>query len=213
MNGTGQGEGSAGENEPDRDRSAESGKRWRRLGSTLLLDRSPWFRVFADDVELPDRHRIEDFLRIDAREHALVFAITDDGHVLLVQQYKYAPDRLTLQLPAGYLEAGESPEVGARRELLEETGYAADRWQSLGGFHLDGNRGCGVAHYFLAQGARQVQESDPGDHEDLNLVTIPFDQISGLLTSGRLADLCSVAGIGLALAALRQLDSRDPGSA
>jgi len=58
-----------------------------------------------------------------------------------------------LQLPAGYLEDGEEPEACARRELLEETGYVADEWESLGAYCPDGNRGFGQAPFFLARGA------------------------------------------------------------
>src|SRR5579859_7442718 len=98
---------------------------WKRLGSRLLLDRSPWLRVFADDVELPDGRQVEGYLRVDGRDFAMVFAVTDEGTVPFVRQYKYGLDAVPLQLPAGYLEEGEAPEVCARRELLEETGFEA----------------------------------------------------------------------------------------
>src|SRR4051794_27437259 len=113
---------------------------WQRLSSTLLLDRRPWFRVFGDHVRLPSGKEIDDFLRIDSRSYAVIFAVTEDHRVLLVEGYKYGPDRVVVQLPAGYLEAGEAPEACARRELLEETGYTATHWELLGAYCPDGNR-------------------------------------------------------------------------
>ena len=89
-------------------------------------------RVYADDVLLPDGRQVEGFLRVEGRPYATIFALTDAGQVPFLRQYKYGLDRVALQLPAGYLEAGEDAEVGARRELLEETGYAAARWERLG---------------------------------------------------------------------------------
>jgi hypothetical protein len=61
---------------------------WRRRYSTLLFDRSPWLRVFRDDVELPGGRRIDAFLRLEARAVAAGFATTSDGNALFVRQFK-----------------------------------------------------------------------------------------------------------------------------
>jgi ADP-ribose pyrophosphatase len=176
---------------------------WRRLGRKLLLDRSPWLRVFADDVQLPDGRLVEGFLRVDGREYATVFALTPDRQVLFLRQYKYAPDRVTLQLPAGYLEDGEPPADGARRELLEETGYAAERWESLGTYVPDGNRGCGLAHFFLASDARPVQPPDAGDLEEASVHLLSLEEAARALTAGEMAELAPIACVALALVRLR----------
>ncbi len=176
---------------------------WRRRRATLLLDRPPWLRVFADDVELPDGREVEGFLRIESREYATVFAVTPQGHVLFLRQYKYGPDRVALQLPAGYLEPGETPDQGARRELLEETGYTASEWVYLGGYRPDGNRGFGMAHLFLAQGARAVQAPDAGDLEEATIRILSLEQAEAALTSGEMAELAPIACVALALARLR----------
>jgi ADP-ribose pyrophosphatase len=181
---------------------------WKRLGSTLLLERRPWLRVYADEVELPDGRRIDDFLRVESLEYATIFAVTEDGHALFIRQYKYGPDRVTLQLPAGYLEDGEAPEAGARRELLEETGYEAAQWESLGSYSPDGNRGFGRAHFFLARGARYVRAADPGDLEELTLHPIALADVPKLLTAGEMAETSPVACAALALVRLGRLVAR-----
>jgi ADP-ribose pyrophosphatase len=175
---------------------------WKRLSSTLLLERAPWLRVYADAVELPDGRRIEDFLRVESLEYATVFAVTEDDRALFIRQYKYGPHRVALQLPAGYLEPGEAPEAGARRELREETGYEAAHWISLGSYVPDGNRGFGRAHFFLARGARFVRPADPGDLEEIALQPIPLTDVPGLLTSGQMAETSPIACVALALARL-----------
>jgi ADP-ribose pyrophosphatase len=175
---------------------------WRRLRATLLLERDPWLRVYADDVLLPDGRQVDDYLRIESRSYATVFALTPEGRVVFLRQYKYGPDRVSLQLPAGYLEAGEEPEQGARRELLEETGYAADRWESLGAYHPDGNRGFGVAHFFLARDARAVQAPSSDDLEEPTLELVPLAACESRLTSGEMAELAPIACVALALARL-----------
>jgi ADP-ribose pyrophosphatase len=181
---------------------------WQRLSSTVLLDCLPWFRVFGDRVRLPGGKEIDRFLRIESRAYAVIFALTDDERVLLVQGYKYGPDRVTAQLPAGYLEEDETPEGCARRELLEETGYIATDWEPLGVYCPDGNRGFGRAHFFLARGAQYSRAPVLEDEEQLTVRTIPLSGIRELLLGSDLSELTAVAGIGLALARLQTVTAR-----
>ena len=72
---------------------------WRRLKASLLLQRDPWMRVYADDVLLPDGRQVEGFLRVEGRPYATIFALTDAGQVPFLRQYKYGLDRVALQTP------------------------------------------------------------------------------------------------------------------
>lgn len=172
---------------------------WTRRATRLVLDRWPWLRVHEDDVELPNGRRLDGFLRVEGRDHAEIFAITADQRVVLVRQYKPGPQRVVLQVPAGYLEADETAEACARRELLEETGYAATAWEHLGSYGVDGNRGFGTAHLFLARDVEFQQPADPGDDEDLELLQVPLAQVPALLTSGEISEVGPVACVALAL--------------
>jgi ADP-ribose pyrophosphatase len=176
---------------------------WKRLRSRLLLDRSPWLRVFADDVELPDGRQVEGYLRVDGRDFAMVFAVTDEGGVPFVRQYKYGLDGVPLQLPAGYLEDGEAPEVCARRELLEETGYDAREWLSLGSYAADGNRRYATGHFFLALHARPVRAAAAGDLGEVRLEVLPLATLDGVLGSGPMQEVSAIACVALALNRLR----------
>jgi ADP-ribose diphosphatase len=186
---------------------ASDNRAWQRLSSTLLLDRWPWFRVFGDHVRLPSGAEIDEFLRIDSRAYAVIFAVTEDERVLLVEGYKHGPDRVIVQLPAGYLEDGEAPEACARRELLEETGYTALEWELLGAYCPDGNRGFGRAYFFLARGALPGGPAELDEQEALVVRTMPLNGVRTLLTGGDLGELTAVAGIGLALARLQESES------
>jgi 8-oxo-dGTP pyrophosphatase MutT (NUDIX family) len=184
---------------------ASDNRAWQRLSSTLLLDRQPWFSVFGDRVRLPSGKEIDGFLRIDSRSYTVVFAVTDDDHVIFVEGYKYGADRVILQLPAGYIEDGEAAEACARRELLEETGYSAAEWEALGVYCPDGNRGFGRAHFFLARGARASQMAELDEMESLAVRTEPLSRVADVLLGGELGELTAAAGIGLALARLQVL--------
>lgn len=87
----------------------------------------PWLTL----VSTPDPAG-RPYYMIDLADYVAVVAITAEGRALLVRQYRPIVDRVTLELPSGHVDGGESPEDAARRELLEETGYAAGELQLLG---------------------------------------------------------------------------------
>ncbi|MEO6393754.1 MAG: NUDIX hydrolase [Pyrinomonadaceae bacterium] len=126
---------------------------WHVVRRERLVDASPWMQVWKETVRLPDGRQIDDFYTVDQPDHIMVFAVTGDDQVIGLWHYKHGSRNVNLSFPAGYVSPNEPPQDAARRELLEETGYQADDWISLGVFTVDGNRGNGRAHYFLARGA------------------------------------------------------------
>jgi ADP-ribose pyrophosphatase len=180
-------------------------KPWRTLKTRSVLDCSPWFRVVADDVLLPDGRPIENFLRIEAQDFVMIFPLADDGRVLSLRGYKHGAGRVMFQLPAGYMDrANESPLACARRELLEETGHEARDWRSLGRLSVDGNRGMGYAHFFLARGLQSVAAPNSGDLETMVVDWLTLDELRRLWRAGEFDNTAAVAIIGLALDALAE---------
>ncbi len=175
-------------------------RRWRTLARSVLLSRPPWLEVTAERVELHDGTVVEDFLQLRTRDFVMVVAWTEDDRALLVRSYKHGVRRVSLALPAGYIEPDEAAADAAKRELLEETGYAAAAWTPLGSYVVDGNYGMGTEHVFLARGARKVQEPDSGDLEEIELVLVTRGALVAALRSGEVAQLASAAAIALALA-------------
>ncbi len=179
---------------------------WITLASEDLLTRRPWLRVSMEHVRLPNGYEIYDYYKIEMPEWAQVFALTEDGHVAMIEQYKHGPGLNSLELPAGYLDPGEAPETSARRELLEETGLEASDWRYLGRYFMDGNRGCGASHIFLAQNAKQVHTPDLEDSEIIAQRRLTLDEVRAAWMGGRITNLSTIAAVGLALAALAQGD-------
>lgn len=174
---------------------------WEMLARRELLDGRPWLRVWAEDVRLPDGRVIEDFYTIEMPDYVVVIALTPDARVVIERNYKHGPRRVCLNLPAGYLDAGEDPHAAAQRELLEETGYVAEEWRPLGSFANDGNRGCGRGHFFLARGARQAAAPDSVDLEEMEIGLLPLDELAQAAFRGDVGILSIAAAIGLAVAA------------
>ena len=175
---------------------------WRTLNRNLLLDRSPWMRVYADDVELPDGQIVEGYLRLESPSYVMIIPIDHNNRIGLIRSYKRGVDAIDIQPPAGIIENEEAPILAAKRELLEELGCTADEWQPLGSYILGGNFGGGPAYFFLATGCDQIQAPDPGDLEVQQVLWLSLHEAGQHWLEGKFQQLASVAAIGLALAHL-----------
>ncbi|MFP3853651.1 MAG: NUDIX hydrolase [Anaerolineales bacterium] len=175
---------------------------WETLSSRLLLDRSPWLKVYSEDLKLPEGRIVEGYLRLRTPDFVVIVPASTDGQIGMIRSYKRGPDRIDLQPPAGMIEPGENPLSAAKRELLEEMGCKADSWRELGDYVLAGNLRGGFAYLFLAEGCRQVQPPDSGDLEAQQVLWLDRNEVTRLWRQGELAQLGSSAALGLALAHL-----------
>ena len=192
-----------GNSQPLTDTAADGA--WRTLERRLLVDRSPFARVYDDDVELPGGQIIKNFVRVEIAPFAIMFALRgqgSDAQVAFVRQYRQAISAFTLELPAGHIEADEDPFVTARRELLEETGLQSDDWRNLGRFVIDANRECGYANTFLARNAQQVTDPNHGDLGDLTVVWLTLEETRQRWLAGAFISAPTTLCIGLALATI-----------
>ncbi len=175
---------------------------WQLRSRRSLLKVSPWLEVWRDVLELPDGRKIDDYHTIELPPYAVIVALTPDGLVVGERHYRPGARAVTLSLPSGFLHDGEDPEAGARRELREETGYEAAAWSGLGAFVVDGNRGCGTAHFYLAKDARKVSDPDGRDLAEMHVELVSLPQFVRSVQTGASAELATAAGIGLASIAL-----------
>lgn len=180
-------------------------KSWRTLNRKLLLDRSPWMQVYADDVELPDGRVVEGYLRLESPSYVMIVPVDRKNRIGLVRSYKRGVDAIDIQPPAGIIEVDEPPLEAARRELLEELGCTADEWHTLGAYVLGGNFGGGPAYIFLATGCEQVQAPDSGDLEEQQALWLSQVDVRQHWMEGKFQQLASVAALGLAFAYLTQI--------
>lgn len=155
-----------------------------------------------ETVQLPDGTVVRDFSAVEMPSYINVVALSEDGHAVVTRGYKHGVGRVCYHLVGGYLEEGEQPLAAAYRELLEETGYSSDEWQPLGSFTVDGNRGCGTGHLFLARNAREVATPDSGDLEDAEVVLLPLRDLWQATVHGEVGVISNAAAIGLALTSL-----------
>jgi ADP-ribose pyrophosphatase len=175
---------------------------WTLRQRALAFAARPWVEVYLDTWQLPDGRVRDGFHQIVLPEYALIVPVTVDGHFVMIREFKQGVGEICLNAPAGGLNPGEAPLDGARRELLEETGYAAGDWQSLGTFVVDGSTGCGRGHLFLARGAKRVAAPRLDETEEIDVVLLDEPSLRAALRANEISMMPSACGVGLALIAL-----------
>lgn len=124
-----------------------------------------------------------------------VVAETPDGRLVLVWQFRFGTDALSLEVPGGCIDAGEAPEDAARRELREETGYEAESFELLSVVDpnpaLQGNK----CFTFVARGARPSASTSFDELEDLEVALVPKDDVAALLDEGTITHALVVVAL------------------
>ncbi len=172
---------------------------WIVESTTSLLLRQPWIEVLEEHIRLPDGRQVDDFYTVRLRDFVVVAPLTADQKLIAVTHYRHGCGASVLSLPSGFIEAGEKPAEAARRELFEETGFAADDWAELGTFVVDGNRGCGRAHAFIARGAGKVGEPDSADLAEMSVQTLSLDDAAARMWRGEMGELACASALAMAL--------------
>jgi ADP-ribose pyrophosphatase len=176
---------------------------WLRRSSKYLFE-SPWFKLRQDRVTLPSGEPIT-YTVVDHPGYAVIVPLRSDGFILLERIYRYTVQETLLECPSGGLENEEErPEAAARRELLEETGWSAEKMSPLGSFFGSDGISNEQFHVFLATGLREQREPEREATEQMELEWMPFEEAAAMAATGRLRDAPTTLAILLADHALRQ---------
>jgi ADP-ribose pyrophosphatase len=116
-----------------------------------------------------------------------VMCLTPDDHLVLVRQFRPGVERLTLEIPGGVVDRGESPLEGAIRELQEETGYQAARWLELGTTLPNPALQSNTCHHWLALDAAASAERHPDPDEQIQVLTCPLARVPELVAKGEIS--------------------------
>lgn len=167
---------------------------WRRLDS-VVVHRNPWFEVRRDSVMRPDGCQ-GSYSHVVTAGSVTVLAMDDRDQLAVTRQWIYTHADTQWRLPGGGIEPFDAgPLIAARRELAEETGLHATRWEPLGRINGADSLTNHVDNVFLATGlTMRERHLDPAE-ADLELCWLPFSRALELVTSGELAHASSAYAV------------------
>jgi ADP-ribose pyrophosphatase len=157
------------------------------------IHRGSVFQLVRENVTL-DNGATTDLDFIEHPGAAAVVALTGEGNVVMVRQYRHALRRYIWEIPAGTLAPGEPVIECARRELTEETGYMAAEWQRLGEITPVPSYSDERIHLFLATGLSAASQNLDAD-EVLDVHCVPLAEVDGMIARGELQDAKSICGL------------------
>ena len=169
-------------------------KRWEKLSSKLVHE-NPWWTYMLDRFHIPDG--------IDGEYHyvhtpgsSMVIPVTDDGKIILVNQFRFLCDKESIEFPCGGVRKGESHASMAAIELEEETGYRAEEIRKCGEFNPFNGVTDEMCHVFIARSLIKTQ-SRPDVTEEFELLYCSPDEIDSMIASNRIWDGMTLAAWSL----------------
>ena len=175
-------------------------KPWRTARSESLI-RDQWLSLRADTCELPSGAVISPYYVLEERDWVHVFAEDDQGRVLIVRQYRHGANSFCTELPGGVVDAGEALLDAAKRELLEETGYAAETWTAIGKTFANPARQTNCVHIFLARGLRAQSGQALDASEDIAFSFASVAEIKAMIARFEFSQSLHIASFYMVLEA------------
>lgn len=158
-------------------------------------------------VQFPTGKIVPDYTVMTLVDWVMMFAVTAEGKIVLIQEYRAGVNKVTWTTPAATCETGESPLETARRELLEETGYGAEEWLQLGAQRHAHESNCDSGPtLFLARNCRKTGDQKTGDSEKIDVHLLDAAEVVEMVRDGRIQDMASCLAILLGLKELDRLE-------
>ena len=157
-----------------------------KLKSTRTLHDYRIFKSRGDTRESPRTGIEHEFYVLESPDWVNIVAVTDDDQIVLINQFRHGVSSSVLEIPGGMIDEGEEPVLSAERELLEETGYAAEEFVEIGCVHPNPAIFDNQCYTFLAKSAKKIKEPEFESAEDIETVLYPFSDIKKLIQSGEI---------------------------
>ncbi len=170
---------------------------WKKKGEKVDYD-CGFFQVTVKNSASPVTGKEHPFYVLNTWDWVNVIAITDDGKIPMVNQYRHGSEAFSLEIPGGAVDRNDGHALeGAKRELLEETGYEAREWVELGKIRPNPAILNNTCHIYLAKGAKKVADLDLDEAEELEVQLHTLAEIEAMIRQGQLTHALVIAAFQL----------------
>ena len=166
---------------------------WKKLGQKLDYD-CGYFQVHIRRSASPVTGKEHPFYILSTPHWANIIAVTREKKVLFVSQYRHGTEEICLEIPGGAVDKKDGdPEVAARRELLEETGYEAGEWHCIGQIQPNPAILDNTCFIYLALDARPVASLKLDEAEELEVSFYDLEKVPGMIREGKMKHALVIA--------------------
>lgn len=162
-------------------------KKWKKLSEQYLLKREPWLVIREDKLEMPNGTIMDSYYVFEYPDWVNVIAIDKQGHMIMIEQYRHALGRISIELSAGVCDADDADFLSsAKRELLEETGYGGGKWEYWMVNSANPGTHTNLTHCFIATEVELLGNQHLDKTEDIQVHVMTQEQVLSLLLNNQI---------------------------
>jgi hypothetical protein len=169
--------------------------KWRKLTSEVVGDYAI-FSVLRCKFENIAKGKVGDFFVVDCNDCVQVLAETEDGKIVVVEQYRFGIEDFSLELPGGRMERGENALDAARRELEEETGFCGESAELIAKVYPNSAVQPNAMYVVLIKNCRKIRGTNFDEFEDLSTSMMTKLELVDAVATGKISHCATVSAIG-----------------
>lgn len=168
--------------------------KWQKLASKYLVTEK-WATLRVDTCELPNGTVKDDYYVLEYPNWVNAIALTRENKIIMVRQYRFAAEIVSLEVPGGVIDEGEDPETAIKRELLEETGYSFETCELIATLYPNPATSTNKTFTYLLKGGVKTHDQHLDEHEILNVEEYTIEEVKQLLADNQIDQALHAAAL------------------